>query len=181
MKKILAFAGSNSSQSINRRLLVYALRYVRSHEVTFADIRDYPAPVFGIDHKEDHGVPETIKKLKTLFDSHDAFILAVPEHNGYMPAVLKNTLDWVSMLEKQFLGGKKVMLLSTSPGKLGGANTQAILKKLMPFWGAEIVTGYSLGNYFDQMSGEKLSKDEHEKLTKCLAKFEESLFDIPRG
>ena len=49
MKKIIAFAGSNSKQSINKQLAVYASTLVENVEVTILDLNDFKLPLFGVD------------------------------------------------------------------------------------------------------------------------------------
>ena len=86
MKKILAFAGSNSSTSVNRKLVEHAASIAGTHEVTLIHLTDFDAPLFSEDLEKESGVPESIQKLKAVFEAHDAFMIASPEHNGMMPA-----------------------------------------------------------------------------------------------
>ncbi|BDD12296.1 hypothetical protein FUAX_47280 (plasmid) [Fulvitalea axinellae] len=175
MKKILAFSGSNSSKSINQTLVSIASQVVKNHKVTVIDIRDFPAPIYGEDLEGDSGIPEKIAELRTLMDEHDAFIFSTPEHNGYIPAVAKNTFDWLSRTEGKFFGEKPVLLLSTSPGGYGGANTLNVLKGLAPWWGAEVVGTYSLGSFYDKVTDGKLEEEELSKLTTNINALENAL------
>ena len=47
MKKILAFAGSNSSTSINKQLAKYASSLLKDVDVNLIDLNDFKAPLFG--------------------------------------------------------------------------------------------------------------------------------------
>ena len=49
MKNILAFAGSNSSNSINKKLAIYASSLVEGAQVTILDLNDFELPIFGVD------------------------------------------------------------------------------------------------------------------------------------
>jgi chromate reductase len=126
--KILAFAGSTRTGSYNKQLVHLAAAAARAAgaEVTLLDLRDYPLPLFDGDLEEQQGLPENAKKLKAIFRAHDAFMLASPEYNSSITAVLKNTLDWVSRPESDdepalvAYRGKAAALLSASPGALGG-------------------------------------------------------------
>lgn len=120
MKKILAFSGSNSSQSLNQQLAIHAAAQVSGHEVTVIDLRDFPMPLFGVDLEQAEGIPATANQLVTLITEHDGFIIAVPEHNRSVPAFFKNTMDWLSRAQQKVLGEKPVVLLATSPGRGGG-------------------------------------------------------------
>lgn len=47
MKKIIAFAGSNSSNSINQQLVEWAAQQVGDAEVEVLNLRDFDAPISG--------------------------------------------------------------------------------------------------------------------------------------
>ena len=84
-----------------------------------------------------------------------------------MPAVLKNTIDWLTRVQGKFIGGKPVLLLSTSPGATGGANNLSVMSKLLPWWGGLLVGTYSLGSFGENFDGESNSisnKEEEQKL-----------------
>ena len=49
MKKILAFAGSNSSQSINQQLIVSTSNLIDFAHVDVINLRDYSVHMFGVD------------------------------------------------------------------------------------------------------------------------------------
>ncbi|MCL8034380.1 NAD(P)H-dependent oxidoreductase, partial [Pseudomonas aeruginosa] len=55
--KILAFAGSTSSTSINRELVKFVLKSFQEHEINFIDLNDYSMPVFSVD-LEKKGFPD---------------------------------------------------------------------------------------------------------------------------
>ena len=57
MKKIIAFAGSNSKQSINKQLATYAASLVENVEVTVLDLNDFELPLYGMDYENEHGIP----------------------------------------------------------------------------------------------------------------------------
>ena len=125
--KILAFAGSTRRDSWNKKLLHIAIQGARSAgaQVTLIDLKDFPLPLYDGDLEATAGVPENALKLKELFKSHQGLLLACPEYNSSITAVLKNTLDWVSrpVPDEPPLAafkGKMVTLISASPGALGG-------------------------------------------------------------
>ena len=49
MKKILAFAGSNSSTSINHQLVVATSNLIEFAQVDVVSLRDYNVHIFGVD------------------------------------------------------------------------------------------------------------------------------------
>ncbi|ABM03831.1 NADPH-dependent FMN reductase [Psychromonas ingrahamii 37] len=176
MKKILAFSGSNNSQSINQNLINITASKVKHNDVTVIDLKDFPLPIYSIDI-ETQGIPEEAKRLKKIMFGHDALIIASPEHNGSMPAFLKNTIDWLSRLAKpgqSFFGETKkpVLLLSTSPGATGGATNIKTMAELMPWWGGDVKGTYSLGSYYEKFSDGKFDLNTDQELTDLVRLFE---------
>jgi NAD(P)H-dependent FMN reductase len=64
MKNIIAFAGSNSKQSINKQLATYASSLVEDVNVTILDLNNYDLPLYGIDLENEKGIPEDAHKFK---------------------------------------------------------------------------------------------------------------------
>jgi NAD(P)H-dependent FMN reductase len=127
MPRILTFAGSLRRESFNKKLVPIAAKGARDAgaEVTLIDLKEFPLPVFDQDLEAEQGMPENGRKLKQLFIDHDGLLLACPEYNSSITAVLKNTIDWVSRpapAEPSLVAfrGKVATLMSASPGALGG-------------------------------------------------------------
>ncbi len=127
MSRILAFAASTRSESFNKKLVAITAQGARQAgaEVTLIDLKDFPLPLFDQDLEAEQGMPENGKKLKKLFIDHDGLLIASPEYNSSLPAVLKNVIDWVSRPapgEPSLVAfrGKVATLMSASPGALGG-------------------------------------------------------------
>ncbi len=125
--KIVAFAGSLRRESYNKKLVKIAIAGARqaSADVTEIDLRDFPLPIFDEDLEREQGLPENGRKLKDLFIASDGLLIASPEYNSSVTAVFKNTIDWVSRPaagESPLAGfsGKAAVLMSASPGALGG-------------------------------------------------------------
>lgn len=155
MKKIIALAGSNSENSINKKLLDYVVGRIESHEVKTVNLIDYEFPMFGVDHEKEKGFPADVQVLKVILKEADAVILAVSEHNRGPSAYFKNITDWLSRLELKFLEGKKVLLMSTSPGKLGAAAALEYYKNVLPRFGADVVESFSLPSFLQNFDVEK--------------------------
>ena len=49
MKKIIAFGGSNSKNSINKELAAYTANQINNVEVEVLDLNDFELPLYGID------------------------------------------------------------------------------------------------------------------------------------
>lgn len=125
--KILAFSGSTRKESFNTKLLHHVAGLARDAgaDVTVIDLADYELPLYNGDLEDAQGLPENAKKLKDLFKSHHALLIACPEYNSSITPLLKNTIDWVSrpMEGEQNLEpftGRICALVSASPGGLGG-------------------------------------------------------------
>lgn len=154
MKKIIAFSGSNSNHSINQSLIRATAQLVLGAEVEILDLRDYPAPVYGIDLENSSGFPEKMVAFHQKMISADGFIVSSPEHNGSMPAVLKNTLDWLSRQEGKIFQNKPVVFLSASEGERGGASVMKHILEIMPHRGASIVGGFCVGNFSQKIQND---------------------------
>jgi NAD(P)H-dependent FMN reductase len=136
--KILAFAGSLRKDSYNKKLVKIATAGARTAgaEVTELDLRDYPLPIFDQDLEAAEGLPATARKLKDLFLAHHGLLIASPEYNSSITAVLKNTIDWVSrpVAGEADLAGfvdKVAALMSASPGALGGLRGLVHLRAIL--------------------------------------------------
>ncbi|HAT65379.1 MAG TPA: NADPH-dependent FMN reductase, partial [Flavobacteriaceae bacterium] len=123
MKKIIAFAGSNSSTSINHKLILSVSEKI-NNKVEVIKLTSYPLPMFGEDIERNEGYSETLKSLLSVFHNADAILISVNEHNGTVSAFFKNVLDWLSRIEYKFLAKKNVFLMSTSNGKRGALSSQ---------------------------------------------------------
>jgi NAD(P)H-dependent FMN reductase len=164
MTKILAFSGSSSSRSINQKLVTFAASLLPDGMADVVDIRDYPLPIYSIDIEEGEGIPANAEKFKALMREYDGYLISSPEHNGLVPAIFKNLIDWLSRLEGKVFDNKPVVLMSTSPGKVGGRTNLEKLEKLLPRWGGEVVGSYSVGNFNDVFDDETMAIADEEHL-----------------
>ncbi|MEG4944196.1 NAD(P)H-dependent oxidoreductase [Microcoleus sp. F4-D5] len=136
--KILAFAGSTRQASYNKMLVKIAATGARlaGTEVTYVDLRDLPMPLFDEDLEANEGLPENARKFKELMIAHQGLLIASPEYNSSITAVLKNAIDWASRPQPGEPGlvafnGKVAAIMSASPGGLGGLRGLANLRSLL--------------------------------------------------
>lgn len=136
--RILAFAGSLRTGSFNKMLIKIAVAGARAAgaEVTLIDLRDLPLPIFDEDLEKSQGLPENARKLKDLFLAHQGLLIAAPEYNSSITAVLKNTIDWVSRPVPgepplACFDGKVASLMSASPGALGGLRGLVTVRSIL--------------------------------------------------
>lgn len=158
MKKILAFAGSNHTGSINQQLVEFTAALIDDLDVKVVDIKSWDIPIYSMDMDPDQ-TPELIASLIGLIQEHDGFIIASPEHNGGTPAFFKNILDWLSRRAKKVFDNKPVLLMSTSPGGGGGATNRNFLAHTLPYQGATIAATFGLPAFHENMKEGKLVEE----------------------
>ncbi|MEQ8824606.1 MAG: NAD(P)H-dependent oxidoreductase [Filomicrobium sp.] len=126
--RLLFIAGSARSGSFNKKVARLGAQIAQANGITstFADLGDYPMPVYDGDLEAGEGPPENARKLKALFQLHTGILIASPEYNASISPLLKNTLDWVSRVREEGEGMNEVYrtrvfaLASASPGGMGG-------------------------------------------------------------
>ncbi len=147
MASILAFAGSNSSTSVNFKLVKYTVSLIKNHNVELLDMVNHPFPMYSEDYEKEKGYSNSLVEFKNDIQKADGLIISVNEHNGNPSAYFKNLIDWLSRLERNFIGDKKILLMSTSPGKRGGIGSLEVVKNMLSRFGAEIVSTFSLPSF----------------------------------
>lgn len=145
-QKILAFAGSLRSGSLNKKLVRIAADGARGAggEVTEIDLRDVPMPLYDGDIEREQGLPPNAKLFKRLLMEHHGFLVSTPEYNSAIPAVLKNAIDWASRAEPEepplvAFKGKVAGVMSASPGNLGGVRSLMMVRAILSHIGVVVV------------------------------------------
>jgi len=156
MKKVLAFAGSNSSTSINQQLLDFVVGRIKTHEIKEIKLTDYPLPIYSADLEKNEGFPINAMIIKNLIMESEALIIAVNEHNAGPSAFFKNIIDWLSRVNRNFLEGKKILLISTSPGKRGAKSSLEYTKNIFARFGGEVTESFSLPSFKDNFQEGKV-------------------------
>ncbi|MGI9381818.1 MAG: NADPH-dependent FMN reductase [Methyloligellaceae bacterium] len=126
--RLLFLAGSAREQSFNKKLARLGADIAQANGLpsTFADLGDYPMPLYDGDLEAAEGPPETAERLKNLMLVHQGVFIACPEYNSSITPLLKNTLDWVSRVRAE--GEPPLLVFKTrvfaigaaSPGGYGG-------------------------------------------------------------
>lgn len=145
--KILAFAGSNSSTSINKELLKFTLRSFQGHRVEILDLNDFEMPIYSIDREVD-GIPVMAKQFVELIEKSDALIISLAEHNGRLSVALRNVIDWASRYNRGFLANKPIFLMSTSPGANGAKSVLRDGQEMFPYFKGNVVETFSLPEFY---------------------------------
>ncbi|GHC60807.1 hypothetical protein GCM10008083_27290 [Ulvibacter litoralis] len=144
--KILAFSGSNSRTSINQELIKYITQFLNV-PVDIIDLRDYELPMFSIEEEQQNGHSNVLMSLYNTVIGYDAYIIAIPEHNGNYPAFFKNVLDWLTRVERSFFRGKPILLFNAAPGPNGGQSVLSIAEKSFPFFNGNIIGTFKLPEF----------------------------------
>nr|WP_321235585.1 NAD(P)H-dependent oxidoreductase [uncultured Psychroserpens sp.] len=176
MKHIIAFAGSNSKNSINKQLAVYASSLVEDAKVTVLDLNDFELPIYGIDYEIEHGIPDNAQQFLDHIRSSDGIVLSLAEHNGAYATVFKNIFDWMSRIDNKLWSDKPMLLMAASPGGRGGATALDIAKGRFPYMGGNIVGQFSLPSFGTNFQeGTLVNQDLKAQLTEEVKQFQDSL------
>lgn len=151
---VLVIAGSTRTDAFSKKLARAAAQMLdqAGGTATLVDLRDFPLPLYDGDLEASIGLPEQAVRLRELVKRHDALLIASPEYNASIPAVLKNALDWVSRPHAPEPGvsayrDKVAALLSSSPGALGGLRGLVHLRQILQNVGCLVITEqFALGN-----------------------------------
>jgi NAD(P)H-dependent FMN reductase len=143
--KILAFSGSTREGSVNTKLLTHVAKMAREQGADFAiiNLKDFPLPFYDADYENTHGMPENAKKLRALMKGSQVILIASPQYNKSISAVLKNVLDWLSRGEQ---GGpsrdafkhKQFVLLCATPSADGGTHGLIHLRSIIEEIGGKV-------------------------------------------
>lgn len=153
MLHYVGIAGTNIQRSTNLKLLQYMKKhYSEEAVIEIVDISNLP--VF-YKASQDH-IPEAVNVISEKIRKADGVIIATPEYDHAIPAVLSSALAWFSYRIHPF-AGKPVMIVGASYGSLGTSRAQAQLRQvldspelkasIMP--SSEFLVGHSLEAFDD--------------------------------
>lgn len=136
---LLFIAGSSREKSFNKRLAKLGADIAHANGITstFADLGDYPMPIYNGDLEATSGPPENARKLKNVMKAHGAVFIASPEYNASFSPLLKNAIDWVSHIrdageEPMEVFRTRVFALgAASPGGMGGLRGMSQLRLVL--------------------------------------------------
>jgi chromate reductase, NAD(P)H dehydrogenase (quinone) len=127
MHKVSVLIGSLREGSINRKFAL-ALGKLAENRLEF-DYPDLDLPLYNEDLWE--ALPESVMKLKSSLDAADAILFVTPEYNRAFTPAIKNAIDWGSRPRgKSSWPGKPAGIVGASPGKIGTAVSQALLRSV---------------------------------------------------
>lgn len=175
MNTILAFAGSNSSTSINHSLVGYTASLVKDYEVRLLDMVNHPFPMYSEDNEKENGFSDLLLSLMDTIRNSKGLVIAVNEHNSYPSAYFKNLMDWLSRVDSKFLADKQIFLMSTSPGGRGAIGALEVADKMLTRFNGTVVEKFSLPKYGQNFNSQRgiinneLAATHQEKLNSFLS------------
>ena len=145
--KILVIPGSVRSGSLNAKLAAVAVHALAKEgaEVTRISLSDFPLPIYDGDLQAKSGVPKHAVNLKRMMAAHHGVLIVTPEYNSSVPALVKNTIDWVSRVQDahetrgQVFRERVFAIASASGGRLGGARALAALRLILSACQAQVI------------------------------------------
>jgi chromate reductase len=172
--KIIAFGGSPSKNSINKKLATYAASLFEDAEVEVLDLSEYQIPMFNVDIEEEIGQHPLAQTFLDKIDTADILVVSLAENNGNYTAAFKNIFDWCTRINAKVFQNKPMLLMATSPGAGGGGNVLGIAKDAFPFYGGNIKATFSLPSFdvnFDLETGKVSNPELDQQLKKMVNNF----------
>ena len=177
MASILALAGSNSSTSVNFKLVKYTTSLINDHDVELLNMASITFPMYSEDREKQLGFPEALVKLKEKIKKADALIISVNEHNSGPSAYFKNVLDWLSRADRNYLENTQVFLMSASPGKRGALSAKEYVLNALPRVGGTVTATFSLPSFYTNFNEKQgiIDAELGQAYTKALESFTSEL------
>jgi chromate reductase len=136
--RLLGICGALRAASTNRLLLAEVRRLYAPAAWEEADLR---LPLYDEDLETTAGLPEAVRRLAGQVAAADAVVIATPEYNKAMSGVLKNALDWVSLVRGAPFRDKPVAIVSAADGRAGGERAQFSLRLALVGFRPRLLTG----------------------------------------
>ncbi len=172
--KLLAVCGALRKGSLNRQLLAHATQLLEKAgvEIEPVDFRRLAIPIYDGDVETSTGLPPGALELAKQITGADGLVIASPEYNMSMPALLKNAIDWMSRAKPMPLRGKSALLLSASPSLVGANRGLWALRIPLEVLGVHVYPDmFSLATAHQAFNADGGLKDE------ALAKFLNRVID----
>jgi len=171
--KVLAFAASNSENSINQKLAAYTANLIPGAEIELLDINDYEMPIYSIQREVELGKPQQALDFYEKITEANAIIVSFAEHNGSYTAAYKNLFDWTSRIDMKVYQDTPMLMLATSPGPSGAASVLASAIGSASYFAADVKGSLSVPNFFDVfdiVSNKMIDENVQNSLTSLVAK-----------
>lgn len=139
MKSIALFSTSTRQGSYNQKMIDLAAYKLQQGGLSKPDkifLKDYELPLF----QPDLPFPLALTSLYERLMMSEGWVISACEYNHSFSPLIKNTLDWLSLVNKGGLFlGKKIWLMSASPGSFGGVKGLGHLHSVLWKLGATVL------------------------------------------
>jgi chromate reductase, NAD(P)H dehydrogenase (quinone) len=156
--KILVIPGSLRTGSLNARLAAAAAHELAAAgvEVTRISLGDFPLPIYDGDLQVKSGVPKHAVNLKRMIGAHHGVLIVTPEYNSSVPALVKNTIDWISRVQDaheargQVFRERAFAIAAASGNRLGGTRALAALRLILVACQATVIPNQLALSFADE-------------------------------
>jgi chromate reductase len=156
--KILVIPGSLRTGSLNARLAAAAAHELAAAgvEVTRISLGDFPLPIYDGDLQVKSGVPKHAVNLKRMIGAHHGVLIVTPEYNSSVPALVKNTIDWVTRVQGaheargQVFRERAFAIAAASGNRLGGTRALAALRLILVACHATVIPNQLALSFADE-------------------------------
>jgi chromate reductase len=169
--KIAGLAGSLRRASFHRGL-IRAAQELAPGGVTVEPYQQLDKIPFFNQDVEDQGDPASVRDFKEKIRQADAVLIATPEYDYAIPGVLTTALDWALRPPSPFRH-KPVGIVGTSPGGVGTARGQMVLRQILLHPPAyvmpdpQMLIPYALER-FDAQTGDLVDEQTRERMHRFL-------------
>ncbi|GAB3273576.1 NAD(P)H-dependent oxidoreductase [Kineococcus gypseus] len=140
MTDVLVLVGSLRAASVNRRIAETAVHLAPAgaHLHVYEGLGELP--LYNEDIDVEGATPPQVEALRAAVAAADAILVVTPEHNGTIPAALKNAADWASRpYGASSLSGKPTAVVGSAFGQYGGVWAQDDARKVFGIAGARVL------------------------------------------
>ena len=183
--KILVIPGSLRTGSLNARLAAAAGYELAQQgaEVTRISLGDFPLPIYDGDLQTKSGVPKNAINLKRMIGAHHGVLFVTPEYNSSVPALVKNTIDWVSRVQDshesrgQVFRERPFAIAAASESRLGGTRSLAALRLILSACQATVIPN-QIALSFASEAYDDMDRLKHPADIEALAALVRQLIDV---
>jgi len=156
--KILIIPGSLRAGSRNAKLAAAAADAFAQAglDVTRISLGDFALPIYDGDLQAKSGVPKNAINLKRMMAAHQGILVVTPEYNSSIPALVKNSIDWVSRVQDphesrgQVFRERAFAIAAASEGRLGGTRALAALRLILSACHATVIPNQLALSFADE-------------------------------
>jgi chromate reductase len=183
--KILVIPGSLRSGSHNAKLAAAAaFEFAQAGaEVTRISLGDFPLPIYDGDLQSKSGVPKNAINLKRMMSAHHGVLIVTPEYNASVPALVKNTIDWVSRVQDaneargEVFRERAFAIAAASESRLGGTRSLGALRLILTACQATVIPN-QLALSFASLAYDDMDRLKHPADMEALAALVRQLIEV---